>query len=450
MSVSRRKTSKGFTGLFHYRFYHSGKIYSGVCEGCLKKPEALDYEKAEREKIITGTAAIRNKKRTRRKAEKIVSSIIITDTVNDIPLGQAFAESLNKTKRRKATGDFLHAKESYWRDFVAFMTDKFSGVQTIRDVERKHADAYISYIREHGRFQKVIEWNGGRSYKRKGNYSNKTCNVIHDTLKEVFKLLMDTDDPSENPFSKIEKLDNESATREPFTESELKNIFEKANSFIYPIFAIGISTALREGDICTLEWKEIDFQTNIIRRRARKTKKIVEIPIMAPLRNFLLEQKTTSGDDEYVLPEHAAMYMNCRTGISTRVKKFLEGISITTTKKVPGRTRVVSVKDVHSLRHTFCYYAGLYGIPLLVVKSIVGHMTEDMTNHYQCHADNQTKREQMLQMPDLMNLTEGTVKHLPAPEFENARAQLILLANTSTDIEKVKQAIAIFDKKLLS
>lgn len=447
MSVSRRKTSKGFTGSFHYRFYHSGKTYSGVCEGCLKKSEALDYEKAEREKIITGTAAIRNKKQTRRKAEKIVSSIIVTEPVNDIPLGQAFAESLKKPKKRKATGDFLHAKESYWRDFVAFMADKFSGVETIRDVERKHADAYISYIREHGRFQKIIEWNGGRSYKRKGNYSNKTCNVIHDSLKEVFKLLMDEADQAENPFAKIEKLDNESTTREPFTEDELKNIFKNTDSFLYPIFAIGISTALREGDICTLRWKEIDFQTNIIQRRALKTRKIVEIPIMAPLRNFLLELKTKSDGDEYVLPEHAFMYMNNRTGISARVKKFLEALNITTTKKVPGRTRKVSVKDVHSLRHSFCFYAGLYGIPLLVVKSIVGHMTDEMTAHYQRHADNKTKREQMLQMPDLMNLSGSTRQLLPVPDLENTRAQLILLANTSTDIEKIRQAIAIFNTK---
>lgn len=447
MSVFRRKTSKGVTGSFHYRFYHSGKTYSGVCEKCSKKTEALEYEKTEREKIITGTAAIRSKRQTRRNAEKILSAVIATATVNDIPIEHGFAESLKKPKKRKATGTFLHAKESYWRDFVAFNADHFPEVKTIRDVERKHADAYITYIREHGRFKKVIEWHGGNSYERKGNYSNKTCNVIHDTLKEVFKLLMDDAALSENPFTTIEKLDNESTTRDPFTEKELKIIFEKADLFIYPIFAIGISTAMREGDICLLRWKEIDFQTNIIQRIALKTRKIIEIPIMAPLRDFLLEQKEKSGDNEYVLPEHADMYLKNRTGISVRVKKFLEGLKITTTKHVPGRTRAISVKDVHSLRHTFCYYAGLYRIPLLVVKSIVGHMTDEMGALYQRHADNRTKHEQMLQMPDLMNLSGNAVKRLPEPELERVREQLVLMTNASTDIEKIKQAINIFNKK---
>ena len=40
---------------------------------------------------------------------------------------------------------------------------------------------------------------------------------------------------SENPFDRIEKLDNESATREPFTEDELKKIFEKANQVLKTI-----------------------------------------------------------------------------------------------------------------------------------------------------------------------------------------------------------------------
>ena len=146
---------------------------------------------------------------------------------------------MKKPKKRKATGDFLHAKESYWRDLVAFMKDKFPGVLSLKDVERRHAEDYISHIREHGRFNKKIEWKLGETYTRKANYSNKTCNIIHDSLKEVFKLLMDDAGLSENPFDRIEKLDNESATREPFTEDELKKIFEKANSFIYPIFAIG-------------------------------------------------------------------------------------------------------------------------------------------------------------------------------------------------------------------
>ena len=34
MSVTKRKTSRGETGEYHYAFAIGGKRYRGVCEGC--------------------------------------------------------------------------------------------------------------------------------------------------------------------------------------------------------------------------------------------------------------------------------------------------------------------------------------------------------------------------------------------------------------------------------
>ena len=44
----------------------------------------------------------------------------------------------------------------------------------------------------------------------------------------------------------------------------------------------------------------------------------------------------------------------------------------------------------------------LYGIPLNIVQSIVGHMTPEMTAHYSAHASLEAKREKMKQLPDFM------------------------------------------------
>ena len=87
-------------------------------------------------------------------------------------------------------------------------------------------------------------------------------------------------------------------------------------------------------------------------------------------------------------------------------EKFLEEkCGIVTTEKRPDRTRAVSIKDLHSCRHTFCYYAGLNGVPLNVVQSIVGHMTPEMTKHYSDHASLEVKREKMQLLPDFMQMT---------------------------------------------
>ena len=135
-----------------------------------------------------------------------------------------------------------------------------------------------------------------------------------------------------------------------------------------------------------------------------KTGKTVQIPIMPPLQQYLMDLNSKNGKNDCVLPEHADMYLNNPSGISRRVKKFLDALNIKNTKTIKGRTKKISIKDIHSLRHTFCYYAGVYGIPFLIVKDICGHVNEKMTELYQSHADNQIKREKLMQMPDFMGL----------------------------------------------
>ena len=94
------------------------------------------------------------------------------------------------------------------------------------------------------------------------------------------------------------------------------------------------------------------------------------------------------------------------SGISYRVKSFLESLGITTTKLGRGRVRATSVKDVHSLRHTFAYLAGCYQIPLPVVQSILGHMSPEMTKHYQAHADREAKEKYLAKLPNFIGKSE--------------------------------------------
>ena len=89
------------------------------------------------------------------------------------------------------------------------------------------------------------------------------------------------------------------------------------------------------------------------------------------------------------------MYLTNSSGVSYRVKQYLKGLGIQTTRRPEGRTRAISVKDLHSCRHTFCDYAWLAGMSLSVVQSIVGHMSPEMTKHDSDHATTEDKRRGM-------------------------------------------------------
>ena len=134
------------------------------------------------------------------------------------------------------------------------------------------------------------------------------------------------------------------------------------------------------------------------------------------------------------------MYLANSDGVSYRVKKFLEGLGIQTTRTPEGRTRAISVKDLHSCRHTFCYYAGLAGIPLAIVQAIVGHMSPEMTKHYQAHATLEDKRRGM------ERLSFFTQDALPAAVAEPERAELHSLIDT-LPIEHVRELLMHCKKK---
>lgn len=401
MAVRKRKSKLGETTEYHYEFMQSGKRYYGVCEGCSTLRAAELYEKNIRETV--------KKLAEQENVNALVENFKRELTGgNEITLEAAFSIYITKPAKRKRDQKQIDAKRSYWGDFVAFLHATDADVVRLDQVTRQHAEGYINHLKNNGRFIREIR-NGNRTgYTALNQLSNATVNVYHKTMKSIFVKLKEDAGLLFNPFD-FDMLENQSQNRDAFTPEELRLIGDNLNDFVRPIFIIGICTGLSEGDICLLRWREIRDGKWIMRAR-KKTRANLEIPILPPLARLLEEQYPFSGSGEFVLPEHAAMYKTNPSGISYRVKSFLEELGIETTRMVEGRGRATSVKDVHSLRHTFAYMAGCYQIPLPVVQSILGHMSPEMTKHYQAHADRTTKEKYLAQMPDFLH---GTTPMIP-------------------------------------
>lgn len=441
MSVFKRKTTHGETSEYHYRFMKSGKLYFGVCDGCYTQDDAEKYEASIRETVSELSMQRSVKALVENFRDELAGG-------EKIALDDAFAAAEEKPRRHSASLSHRNVKASQFADFVCFMNQKFPDIIYINQVLKRHAEAYIQQLRTFGRFGKEIRSGSGNYANRNERLASSTINRFHKTMREVFSLLAEDVGLYSNPFALVPMLDEEQETREAFSEKELELIMQKAPPFIRSIFLVGFFTALREGDISTLRWSDVLWEQGIIRRKLLKTGAIVEIPIMPPLAAFLREQE--GRDDEYVLPEHAAMYLKNPSGISYRVKKFLEGdLGISTTKKVPGRTRSVSVKDVHSLRHTFCYFAGVAGIPLVVVQSIVGHMTPEMTAHYTAHADRKTKREKLASLPCFKALVTETERKVLIEQTRLEVIEAIKKADSETIRRVASMILPVKPKRLL-
>jgi integrase len=364
-----------------------------------------------------------------------------------IALDRAFNAFEAKPRKRPMGEKQLVAKKSYWGDFAKFVRDKHPGVKKLSQVGVPIAQAYISYIRASGRYDTAISYSRGRGKGKKSvtyrpefqKLSNRTCNVMHGTLQQVFEALFHDAGLLENPFKAIPKLANEHEAREAFTPEELKLIGQKADPFLYGIFCVGINTGLRAGDICTLRWSEVDLTVGWISRRMGKTGNVVRIPILPGLRAYL-DGLPRSG--EYVLPEQARMYLKNPDGISYRVKKFLDlkDVNIANTRSTPGMRRTATIKDVHSLRHTFCYIAAIHNVPLPIVQSIVGHVDPKITQMYTDHVQDAVKQERLAAMPDYLGLPGGKVV-VPPPAPVLTRDEKIVAVLRSVNAENWQGAI---------
>ena len=396
-------------GVWYYEFMVAGKRYTGTCldpEGRPTKIEriAQAYEKTARAEL----ANIRANKSIKALAENYREELT---GAKAIPLHEAYARSLEKPRKRKPGAERQALKAAHWQDFVAYMSDTYPEITHLAAVSRHHAENYVASLITYGKF--TVRKAGQRRVAKPLSGATVTDHIT--TVAEVFSLLADDAGILSNPFADIPKPAFQSENRQPFTTEELQTIRDNLDDFTRPLFIIAIATALREGDICTLKWSEIDFRNLVIRRdRMRKTGIGVDVPIMPPLEAYLKELREgrqTEGEyADYVLPLHAEMYLHNRSGVSYRIKSFLENkCHIVTTAKPNGRTRAVSIKDLHSCRHSFCYYAGLYGIPMNIVQGIVGHLTPEMTKLYSNHASLEAKREKMQLLPDFLNLADGAV-----------------------------------------
>ena len=390
---------------FYYEFMYRGTRYRGPCTDTNGKPAGtMEQALACEARVKKELGNVRSNRSLKAMIENYREELT---GGRQIPLSQAFELSVIKPRKR-APGERRQAlKQMHWQDFVEYMAHNFPAVDHLAAVTKTHAENYTYSLLHYGKFE---QRKPGCKRERKP-LSSATVTDYLTSISEVFALLADDAGIVVNPFARIPKPTMDKEPRQPFTEHELQTIRENFDPFTEPLFIIAMATALREGDICTLKWSEIDFENRVIRRsKMRKTGKSVDIPIMPQLYQYLQtlwqNREPKSKFAEYVLPEHAKMYLNNRSGVPYRIKKFLEEkCGIVTTEKRPDRTRAVSIKDLHSCRHTFCYYAGLNGVPLNVVQSIVGHMTPEMTKHYSNHASLEVKREKMQLLPDFMQMT---------------------------------------------
>lgn len=469
MSVFRKKRKNGtLSENWYYRFEINRKTYKGSTYLTDRKEAQAyeDYKKKELQDLLgkDGNVPSSVKERSLLNFREKITAEIQGESIKLDDVWEIFRKDAPVKMAKVPNEKGWAAKEGYWHDFLYFMQVKYPHLQTIRDVTPAIAEEYIGLVKATGKFKKSISY-GGISYNSKAvKLSASTINKYIDNVSQVFRILLKQAGLVSNPFDDVKRVREKAGKRDVYEMKELEkidtylkglreNIFESEAERSFrvineAVFTIGINTGLRKADICLLTWKNVRFEEKTLDVEVLKTGERVFIPMTRTLYDFLKEKQEYKVND-YVTPELAEMYHDNREGITHRFKTMLKDLNIETLKAQEGRSRKISCKDIHSLRHTFCYLHGVQGTPLVVVQSMVGHMDKKMTESYMMHQTEELKRD-AIQKFSLKPFQPVSLDALD--EKKNQLIELIKALSSEAEVDGILQAfkksIKVEDKRI--
>lgn len=215
-------------------------------------------------------------------------------------------------KRRNTSEDWLKVADSFFSRFAAFAKTQMSGKHgkpctKLNLVTPEIAQSYFALLEK--------------------EYS-------HETVKKQIRLLSSAYDlwatsgcpnPFAGFFSRNDKSDE--IPHEPFSRSQLNRILELAaeDPTIYPLAVTAAFTGMRLGDVCNLQWENVNLDIGLISVVTSKAKILANIPILdMRLEEVLKRQIPASGRlAGPVFPSATRLYATKRDQITKAIKPFI-------------------------------------------------------------------------------------------------------------------------------
>lgn len=260
---------------------------------------------------------------------------------------------------------------SYWRKFCEAFPDAM-----LDDVTPGQAESYLESI------------SVGKS--------NRHYNANLALLSQLYRWTIRHGWTEKNPFAEIRMRKADTHSHSNFSEDEVTRIFNFFNTMhrfrdcdeIRTLMTIACWTGLRMIDAIHVRKSDVDFDRGIITVTPQKTMRTsgitVRVPLHSALRAELEQADARTPGEEYFLPNLVRRYASnsTRGSIVRAVERVICGaLGVEGQVEVEGRERRANAYGLHSFRHTFISACASAGVPIEVVKAMVGHTT-DVTRVY--------------------------------------------------------------------
>lgn len=299
-----------------------------------------------------------------------------------------------------------------WFDEYAVVNLKKSSVQRLRGVTKRIYSAF-GHIRvdkiTRGQIQAFIDdlARNGKNFLNGQPLYRKTIihhlNLLSDVFNYAIRLEMIEDNPCKNIF--VPK--GRKKEKEIYTVEEMKQLFalaEKYGTLDYRAFlTLAVYSGFRSGELMGLEWKDIDWDNNVIsvRRTANytatdgtytdtpKTKKSVRsLKLPDVVFDRLRELRTQQLENKEIFG--TKWVDSDRIFVNKLGKPLYKGEPYKWQKKLTEE-HGMKFCDIHSLRHFNATVLIHSGIDVAAVSSALGHSSISTTTNIYCHAFNEAQ-----------------------------------------------------------
>jgi integrase len=242
-------------------------------------------------------------------------------------------------------------------------------------------------------------------------FAPKTVNHLIKFLRMIFRAAKRDALISDDPAEFVDGVrQQDKPERRPFTLAELRALLAVAEGEWRTMILFGLYTGQRLGDIACLTWANVDLSREEIRLVTRKTRKRLILPIAPPLMRHLEALPSTDDASVPVHPHaHAIVTKQGKSGqLSNQFSNLLAQAGLRqkqmhrkTHGEGRGRGSAQSGVSFHCLRHTAVTLLKEAGVPSAVVMELIGHDSEQMSEHY-THVGQEAMKKATDSFPDLL------------------------------------------------
>lgn len=208
----------------------------------------------------------------------------------------------------------------------------------------------------------------------------KTKHNLVATLRAMWRIAKSWGYVKHDPFPGVMLPDIPRPKREPYTEAETLKMIDAAPEPLRTFLYVAVETGMRPGEICGLDWSNIDLEG----RRIYVCQSAWRGKLQTPKSNAGFRSiRISNGLASHLRAmESTGLLFQSRNGRPWREEKVLEKKLKPLLKKLE-----ISNKGLHAFRHLNCTLMDRWAMPIKLRQERAGHASVNMTVDRYAHVD---------------------------------------------------------------